>query len=285
MSLDMEYLVRLHLINKSQTMTSKEILQASLLEIVFEHRNKQYGAYTLRKFYSNRLSVALLLTLIVVFLACFLFRPPANGNVFADIAKDIVILSEVHPAIPEIPQPPVQPHAAAPHIKTPDITPPVIVPDNVFTNPLPALEDLEGKGMPNTGGNDGGDVNPGPSVNPVVSSVGPASEGGKTNEFHPLEMKPEFPGGDAAWMAFLSRWLQVPDELQPGEKKTVVVRFQVSEEGVVTNFEIIQSGGRSFDNEVMRVLKRMPKWKPAMQNNHKVATSFTQPVTFQSFEN
>jgi len=52
----------------------------------------------------------------------------------------------------------------------------------------------------------------------------------------------------------------------------------------VTNFEVIQSAGGMYDNEVIRVLKKMPKWKPAIQNNQPVARYFTQPVTFMGLE-
>ena len=102
------------------------------------------------------------------------------------------------------------------------------------------------------------------------------------------EMQPvcraEFPGGQSAWMAFLSKHLRTPDELNAGEKRTVLVRFTVSAEGSISNFEIIRSGGDAFDNEVVRVLKKMPKWKPAFQNGHNVSVIFTQPVTFMAFE-
>jgi periplasmic protein TonB len=64
----------------------------------------------------------------------------------------------------------------------------------------------------------------------------------------------------------------------------VIVRFSVGEDGSVTHFEIMQSGGSAFDNEVIRVLKKMPKWKPAVQNGKNVPVMFTQPVTFMAFE-
>jgi protein TonB len=76
----------------------------------------------------------------------------------------------------------------------------------------------------------------------------------------------------------------VPADLQPGERRTVQVRFQVSAEGEITKFEILQSGGSIFDREVIRVLKKMPKWKPAIQNGRPIAISFVQPVTFQAIE-
>jgi protein TonB len=72
--------------------------------------------------------------------------------------------------------------------------------------------------------------------------------------------------------------------LEAGQKRSVLVRFAVGEDGTVTQFEILQSGGNAFDNEVLRVLKKMPKWKPAIQNGRAVSVMFTQPVTFMAFE-
>ena len=107
----------------------------------------------------------------------------------------------------------------------------------------------------------------------------------KTNSFlEPVEREPQFPGGLEAWLNFLRKNLVAPEELEPGEKKTVSVRFFVSNDGSVTAFEVLQSAGKSFDNEVIRVLKKMPKWKPAIQNGQAVARAFTQPVTFIGVE-
>jgi len=96
--------------------------------------------------------------------------------------------------------------------------------------------------------------------------------------------QPQFPGGTAAWLNFLNRHLTPPQDLEPGEKRTVLIRFSVDEEGIITNFQVVQSGGGSFDNEVIRVLKKMPKWLPALQYGKPVAVSFTQPVTFAAAE-
>ena len=103
--------------------------------------------------------------------------------------------------------------------------------------------------------------------------------------FAPLEKGPEFPGGPGAWAHFLGRYLQVPGELEPGEKKVVLINFMVDADGSVTRFTVVQSAGAAFDNEVIRVLKKMPRWKPALQNGHPVAVPFTQPVTFVGVEN
>ncbi len=100
----------------------------------------------------------------------------------------------------------------------------------------------------------------------------------------PIQREPEFPGGADAWINFLRRNLVPPAQLEPGDKKIVSIRFFVSADGTVTDFEVMQSAGKVFDNEVIRVLKKMPKWKPAIQNGQPVARAFTQPVTFIGVE-
>ena len=83
---------------------------------------------------------------------------------------------------------------------------------------------------------------------------------------------------------FLKRYLNTPADLEVGEKKVVVVRFMIDIDGVISRTEIIQSGGDKYDREVIRVLRKMPKWVPAIQNGTKVATYFTQPVSFVGIE-
>ncbi len=102
--------------------------------------------------------------------------------------------------------------------------------------------------------------------------------------FDPIEAEPQFPGGQQAWLSFLNRFLRVPEDMESGVCKTVLVKFFVGIDGSIDGFEIVQSGGNTLDNEVIRVLKKMPKWKPAIQNRHPVAVSFIQPVTFQAME-
>lgn len=95
---------------------------------------------------------------------------------------------------------------------------------------------------------------------------------------------PTFPGGIDGLREFLSRNLITLSELEAGDKKTVYVHFIVNEDGTVTQFEIVKSVGTTYDKEVLRVMKKMPKWKPAIQNGKNVIVTFTQPVTFQAVE-
>jgi TonB family protein len=89
-----------------------------------------------------------------------------------------------------------------------------------------------------------------------------------------------FPGGEDVWVNFLKRNLHPPSELKANEKKVVQVQFIVNEDGSIKEVEIVQSAGPSFDKEVIRVLKRMPYWKPAVENGRRVNTLITKSITF-----
>jgi len=102
----------------------------------------------------------------------------------------------------------------------------------------------------------------------------------KVNEEALKPVAPAFPGGEEVWTSFLRRNLNPPAELKAGENKEVVVQFLVTADGTVNDIRIIQSAGPSFDKEVLRVLKRMPKWKSAIENGRPVDATVTQTVTF-----
>ncbi|MDQ6609398.1 MAG: energy transducer TonB [Bacteroidota bacterium] len=96
-----------------------------------------------------------------------------------------------------------------------------------------------------------------------------------------IETAAEFPGGPKALNDFLNNNLKNPQKLQPNEQRTVVVKFQVNVDGSISNIEIIQSGGMLFDNEAVRVINRMPKWKPKLKNGFNLVTAIEQPIIFK----
>jgi protein TonB len=126
------------------------------------------------------------------------------------------------------------------------------------------------------------------STTAVLNTIKQENNNDKKNEtesgFHPTHSDAQFPGGREAFTEFLKKYLKTPDELEVGEKKMVLVRFMIDVDGTISKTEIVQSGGDRYDGEVIRVLHKMPKWVPAMQNGIKVATYFTQPVTFVGLE-
>jgi protein TonB len=264
-------------------MTSNEILKADMLDILFDNRNKQYGAYALRKHYSQRLSLSIGISLSMVLLF-FLLMPKERSSETPD-RKDqggLIVETIDIPPIKTILPPPVPIKPPVQRFKQLQFTTTVIEKDkNVKVDP-PDLSQLLTSVISNKtviGDPVSSDV---PVFNEPVPD-NPAKEEPNTTT-KPLQKEPEFPGGQEAWLNFLRRNLVVPGELEPGEKKTVSIRFYVSDNGIVTDFQVLQSAGKAYDNEVIRVLKRMPKWKPAIQNGVPVARAFTQPVTFMGAE-
>jgi protein TonB len=263
-------------------MTSTDILKANLLDIIFENRNKQYGAYTLRKYYSSRLLIALIIALSVSFLAFFIFRNSGTIKAIQEKFHDGVIIKTVNiPKDPLKPTPPSRPNKPTPHVAQGQLINITIKKDPVVQNKMPDLDDFE-KSLVSDHTEAG--IVPLTSTVPATTTTEASPSPVENKPFEPVERAPEFPGGMKAWANFLSNNLETPSQLEAGEKKTVMIRFKVSTDGSVTGFEVVQSAGSIYDNEVIRVLKKMPRWKPAIQNGHIVSTSFTQPVTFVGVE-
>ena len=267
-------------------MTNKEILQADLLDILFEHRNKLYGAYALRKTYTHRLGlalgVALSTVLLFVFMSLINKGHKSNGS-FKD--ERSIKLIDVDMQKDEIKDPEPLKEKPKPQPAQVDYQPPKIVEDDKVEKDLADITDIQNA---NIGDQDIDGDKPGDLAKTTTQSNGT----GDVPEKQPEEMeKPalptrpaSFPGGTAAWLEFLRRFLQAPEDLEPGQRIEVLVRFQIDADGKISNPEIIKSGGKSFDREVLRVLKKMPPWEPAIQNGNYVAVPYTQPVIFIGVE-
>ena len=267
-------------------MTSQQILQSDLLDILFEKRNKMYGAYLLRKKYPLELLKALGITALLV-LALIVLSSSSDPKQSAPPPKEeYKLVSVVTPEEkkPEAPKPKMEQPAASQQVKTEVLTAQIKILD-VVKEPVATQTDLSTAAIGSTrfDGLAATGVQP-PPLPPATSGNG-AGEPVVEKPEPPLPSRaPQFPGGTTAWLNFLSRHLHPPQDMDPGEKRSCQIRFSVDEEGNITNFQVIQSGGGEFDNEVIRVLKKMPKWLPAIQNGKPTSVSFTQPVTFVTQE-
>ena len=263
-------------------MTNKEILQADLLDILFEHRNKLYGAYALRKTYSSRLGFALGVALSIVLLFILMsFVNKKNSNNAGIKTDDVVQLTtiEMPPDKPEEPEPPKE--KLNPPVAEVDYLTLKIVEDDKVPETLPDINDIENANISDKNAE-------GEKPNDIANSKTESEGNGNTvikepeiKDDPPLPSRdPSFPGGPAAWLKFLQRHLESPDDIEPGQRIEVKVRFWVDIDGSVSRTEIIKSGGNVFDKEVLRVLKKMPKWEPALQAGRPIAIAFQQPVIF-----
>jgi len=269
-------------------MNKELIMKSDVLDIIFEKRNKAYGAYNLRKFYNNRLIKSLGLMFVAVTILCaFTFLPKKQTYSATDYRiPDDPTLGQVEKKA-KTPEP--KPKPIVPEVKpveTLKFTSKIIIVQHVdSTDKLhDIVQQTIGSTTIKTPGSDvpaifipdppttpGGGGESATPVKPVVD---------KTQPLYSAEIMPEFPGGMDALHRFLQRNLTNPQDIEEGNMVSVKVQFVVGYDGKLQRFHIIEDGGTAFNNEVMRVLKKMPEWKPGKSNGENVSVYYTIPVKF-----
>lgn len=97
-----------------------------------------------------------------------------------------------------------------------------------------------------------------------------------------VEQPAEFPGGQSALMTFLSNNIRYPEAAQQnGISGRVIVKFVVEKDGSISSASVVKGVDRDLDAEALRVVRRMPKWKPGKNSGQPVRSYFTLPVTFK----
>ena len=100
--------------------------------------------------------------------------------------------------------------------------------------------------------------------------------------FDVVEQMPQFPGGPAALMQFLSTNVKYPKEaFEQGIQGRVIANFVVEKDGSITEARVVKSVDPALDAEALRVVGTMPKWAPGTQNGEPVRVKYTVPITFR----
>ncbi|MGB8194463.1 MAG: TonB family protein [Chitinophagaceae bacterium] len=272
-------------------MDANKIMSADILDLVFEGRNKEYGAYELRKTYNRRLSGALIGTALLCLLLIggyFLSSVMANDDDNKQVVVQDVQLEEVKEEKKnEPPPPPPPPKPEPPKVEITKFTPPKIVKDEEVKEDEkpPEVEKLEETkiGTINQEGiKDEGIVAP-----PVSDEGKGVVEAPKKDEedydktFTKVEIESEYPGGASAWQRYLNKNLRYPQDAIDNEiQGTVVVQFIVDKAGSVSDVEAI-SGPNELRDEAVRVIKKSGTWTPAVQNGRQVKSYKKQPIVFR----
>jgi protein TonB len=273
-------------------MDIQQIPRADLLDILFDGRNKAYGAYDLRKSYNNRLGRSILTTLAICLLLFIGYtvagktHPAVSRAAIPEIDLTPVDLSQPKKELPlPIPKPaPATPPAPTLRMVTTRIVPdvevkpqdqpqPAVVPDNfrigTTTNLIATGDDVE---RPISSDNGNG-LNTGLINKPVTKD----NEEEGIQEF--VQIESSYKGGTAAWQRFLLKNFRPPEATgDESGNVTVVVRFIVDKEGNVSDVEPI-SGPAALQKEAVRVIRLSGKWEPAIQNGRKVKSYKMQPIT------
>ncbi len=266
-------------------MNQHAILHSNLLDIIFDNRNKEYGAYTLRKSYNKRLRIALLSMVSLSLLLCLLVL---NRSAAVSNLHRIVISIPEAKAFNYHPLPKFESKAAVTisHSKKANRIdlPPRIV-DSVNINNFSATP-IEATPSSISTDSSGISYEPGGKGNGNTFKGQPRMDSGvteiKTNKRTPVdvaEIMPQYPGGINALLDFLRKNLRSPEEIE-SEEVLVKVRFVVDYDGKLESFDVIKSGGIPFDNEVLRVLKKMPLWIPGKSNGENISVYYVVPVKF-----
>jgi len=271
-------------------MEVNKILNADILDIVFEGRNKDYGAYELRKTYNQRLIKALIGTAIVialVFVVYFLSNLTGGPKKQAVVVQDVQ-LEEVKEEKKNEPPPPPPPKVEPPKVEMAKFTPPKIVKDNEVKEEEKPPEQAKLEETKIGTVNQEGVKDEGITAPPASDAGKGVVEAPKETEdydktFTKVEIESEYPGGSAAWLRFLNKNLRYPEEAVNNEiQGTVIVQFIVDKEGNVSDVQAVsgpEAGG--LREEAMRVIKRSGRWTPAIQNGRNVKSYKKQPVGFK----
>ena len=276
-------------------MEINKILSADILDIIFEGRNKEYGAYELRKTYKKRLTAAILSMVgvcLLVFVGVLLANVVKSDKPVQMLVKDVELADiKQEEKKPEPPPPPPPPKVEPPKIEITKFTPPKIVKDEEVKEDEkpPEQEKLEETtiGTINQEGEKSDVVAP-----PVEQSTG-VVEAPKVQaedydkEFKTVQIEAKFPGGNAAWQKYLQRNLNseapVENGAPPGNY-TVIVSFLVDKNGNISEVQALNDPGYGTATEAIRVIKKGPAWTPAVQNGRNVIYRQKQSVTFQVAE-
>ncbi len=260
----------------------------SMDDIIFEDRNKGYGAYQLRKDHTRTFLVAMIVS---VFFITVLSVSPAiysyinrlfgNDEIF-DNEKEVIVeaIIEDIPLDPETPPPPPL-EIPPPKVEMIRFLPPEIKPDIEIKKEEipPTVEELEEK-------KNIGNVDQEGDTTIVMISSGPGNaivDDGEDNQLYMAVEEPaEFPGGKDEFAKFLKKNLVYPRKAEKMEMEGIVyVYFEIDKDGNAINIKIQKGIQEDMDAEALRVIKLMPKWKPGKQNGKAVRTRMIQRVNYK----
>jgi len=272
-------------------MEKLSILTADILDILFEGRNKGYGAYDLRKTYHTRIVYALAGTVFI----CLLF---IGGSILASAKKinnnqELVTNIELENFKSDEPQPVPPPPPVKqdlPKVAMIVFTPPKIVNEEIKQNeemkPVDMLEETR-IGPMNQEGVKGDDVIAPPVDKTTRVAKTTLVEDETEGKFYGVQIAAEFIGGIGAWRKYLERNLNkdLPSENgAPIGSYTVTVSFMVDKTGAISDVKAENDPGYGTREEAIRVIKKGPNWKPAIQNGREVIYRHKQNITFRVSE-
>lgn len=257
---------------------SSNVMAQRWEDLIFENRNKAYGAYVLRTVYTKTLIKGLVLTIVIVAL---LFYSPDIIALF----KGTEVIEKVPPrklVYTELSAPPPidKPKPPPPQVQLPKLqkvikfVPPKVVKEEVVEE-IPTIEEIKQNEVAAV------EVE-GPTEIVFEEPVAEVVVEDDNKIFTVVEQNPEFQGGYEAMMNFIRKNMRYPASARRmGVDGTVYVSFVVSKDGSISEVKTIRGISADCDKEAMRVVAMMPPWRPGKQNGKPVFVRFVLPIKFK----
>lgn len=272
-------------------------------DLIFADKNKEFGAYQIRKSSDKRHNMAMLYMLIGLVVVFFLI---IGLNKWSDYRaeKEALALQEQREKMmaaqlaqeqeeQEEQEDPEEQKFEQPEVTVPEevlatvqVTQIAIVDADKVKNEVMDMdtqkEDNTARGVVTQEGSD--DADKFKAVQEAVVVKEPEPEVVKKEEeiFVAVEQQAEFPGGQGALMKWLANNVRYPESAQQNDiQGRVIVKFVVEKDGSIGNATIVKGVDRDLDREALRVVKKMPKWQPGKNNGVAVRSYFNLPVVFK----
>ena len=272
-------------------------------DLIFADKNKEFGAYQLRKASDKRHNMAMLYMLaglVVVFLLIIAYSHYSDYRAEQDRLAALqeqreamqaaqAQMQEEQPEEEEVEEQKFeQPEIEVPEevLATVQVTQIAIVDADKVKNEVMDMdtqkEDNTARGVVTQEGSDDADKFKAVQEQVVVKEPEPVKETKEEEIFVAVEQQAEFPGGQAALMKWLSNNIRYPEAAQQNDiQGRVVVKFVVEKDGSIGQATVVRGVDKDLDREALRVVKKMPKWQPGKNNGVAVRSYFNLPVTFK----
>ncbi|SFB91220.1 protein TonB [Parapedobacter composti] len=263
----------------------QDIFSQHWLDIVFAGRNKQYGAYVLRRNAAKHANLALFIAS-TAFVASLLppliksrYFPDGTSQALSPLKEKVTTMDLLPPPPinPTVPEPPAA-APPAPRTKQVRMPPPVVVKADQVTEEPPSVATLKLA----TPGPQTLEGDPKAAIHidlPVGDGKGDAqvTEAGTDSDlpFTSVEIPPLFPGGMDAFLAYVQKNYRYPPQaMEIGINGQVILQFVVERDGSLTDIRVLRDLGFGTGEEAMRLLKASPKWSPGVQNGRPVRVTY-----------
>lgn len=275
-------------------MSKIDLISSDWVDLVFEGRNKAYGAYRLRKSTTKR-NILAMVAVVILLVVAFIILTVKN---FVDEQRAKVAMTQVA-ELTNYEQPKkkaevkqkkveVEPERVVERVKSSiKFTAPVIKkdeevkPDEELKTQDELMSTKTAIGSFDVKGNDdaNGEIL---KAKEVIAEPEPPKHEEENKVFDIVEQQPLFPGGPAALMKYLSENTKYPVVAQEnGVQGRVTVQFVVEKDGSISDVHVLRGVDPSLDKEAVRVVKSMPRWTPGKQNGITVRVNYRVPVLFR----